>query len=160
MTQTATGSTETQTIDTVTPGPVTTISFTQTVSVSSASTVQIITSVVTVPQVTFITNFPSPAPTTASAQSVGGVAPPAPATTSASVGLVPMPVQVSPAAVGPQFSGTATMSYSSSAASVPTIASVTATIATAPAVFTGAADKANIGFGVVSGVVGLMVFLI
>lgn len=111
------------------PAPVTTIHFTHTITTGTA--VVVVTSQVTVPQVTFITNTP------AAATSFAGTQPGAPATTQAySIGLVPMPASTT-ATAAPVFSGTSTMAFSS--LPVASFTSSSPSVAT----FLGVAERVN-----------------
>lgn len=139
-----------QQMTTAAPVPVTTIHFTQTIT--TGTTVIVVTSQVTVPQVTFVTNTPAPAASSSGSQ------PGAPAGVTAtiqaySIGLVPLTASASAA---PVFSGTSTVSVSS--LSVASLTSPGASVAT----FTGAAEKINAQnvFGAIGGGLAIVALLI
>jgi hypothetical protein len=139
-----------------TPAPVTTIHFTQTIS--TGTTVVVVTSQVTVPQVTFITNAPAAA-ASFSGQQKG--APPVTTGTSQafSIGLVPMPANAAATSAAPVFSGTSTFAPQAPVSSF-TNSGPSASVAT----FTGAGEKVGINvqnvFGAIGGGLALVVLLI
>lgn len=135
--------------------PVTSVQVVQTVTVTEAGTqaTSTVTNMITVPQVQFVTSTPTP---TADAQGGNDVAPaPTPAvaliaaqTPAAVLTTVPEP------GVTPVPSNTFTFRAGASAS-----ASGTDSVAT-PEIFTGAANKAEIGFGLVAGILGFIAFVV
>jgi hypothetical protein len=139
-----------QQMTTYRPAPVTTISFTQTIT--TGTTVVVVTSQVTVPQVTFVTNTPAPAISYGGTQpgaAPGATGPPQ----AVSIGLVPMPASTSAA---PYFSGTSTISFSS--LPVASFTSPGPSVAT----FLGAAEKINAQnvYGAIGGGLAIVALLV
>ena len=122
------------------PQPMTTVQVVNTVTVTKGKP-SVVTQMITVPQVQFITATPTPVAVVTEA----GAAP-APAPTP-SVGL--FAAQTGAAAAAPSGVAAASSYY--------TIPSASATFAS-PATFTGAAAKKEIGFGVVAGVLAGVAF--
>jgi hypothetical protein len=128
--------------------------FTQIITTGAAPTT--ITSLYTVPQVTFITNFPLPPPFT------GSGSPPAPPQTTAIVGLVPMPPPVAAATAAPTAAPTAAAStfYGSSTAEFTQSGFYPSSTGPSIPTFTGAAAKVGSSFGIVgAGLIGVVALL-
>jgi hypothetical protein len=131
--------------------PVTSIQVVQTITVTEngSQTTSSVTNFVTVPQVHFVTATPTPAPVTVE----GGAPAPVPtpsvqliaAQTPASV-LTTVPTAV-PTTIVPSTNGF-TYKPSVSASFI------------APGTFTGAASRAEVGFGVVAGALGVVAFVV
>jgi hypothetical protein len=90
--------------------PCTTITLIQTITSTAGGPVQTTTQFITVPQVTFVTGTPAPAPPATAVD--GGAAPP-PAPAQPSIGLVPMPQPVQAGPTTPVPAGSAAAAPSS-----------------------------------------------
>lgn len=125
----------------------TTVQVVNTVTVTKGDkqpNTSVLTQVITVPQVQFVTATPAPATVT-----VTGAPAPAP---TPSVGLVPVQTYATTTTSIPLGVAAGTNSYS-----YYTVPSASASF-TKPATFTGGAGKKEIGFGAVAGVLAIVAF--